>query len=1542
MKRTQLASEALAHWTIITLREGERSLARQELPDLDLSTFFRTFANAENVPENISIALVGFDTDSAALKALAKKAGANCFKNFAADLHVAADWRNHRAQHPVIIAYARGTVTGVNTLRHFSQATSHDLTRTLLQWATGQQQFNGTPAHLKLLNELQALRKDDDDDVFSFEQIRAFLEVWSGGAGIGAPRDALPALGLLPDPNFFADATLIRQRLEQNIQLMETLRDRSTGNMEAIRKRLLRLESKASQKSELRARLKIFDKLLVIRRNPNLTNLGSVTLDEAFKVFGPPPKPEDKPKDEEENEEETRPLNEKKLQRVCADALLEDRDEELLENAEALSQGLRAALEDSDEDGDEEQWNCEVEVNGAKQSFKGSLDLKFVSWIRHFCQADAWGGLIETSVPDLRRALEDYDRPETLVVNPESLLQTKGQTLGLTKLLAGWDEDLAAQGRKNLNLAGLWKKLTELRGELLGSLEELTHFPLEWFAGKPEVTDVAKKYLDVSGKLFGLVAANYGAMSQIDTMWAKTTLEGLLALDVVQVRVKQPDNKISSKAVLLPAHPLHLWRYWRLSRILRGLGKDLNETDKSAVLLEAGEPVQFLSVIYASPLPGGRGAAQTLPVANDLYRLATFENLRNAYNGPDGQNTFVYAVERFAAAHRQHVTPLRVLLVNPPQAGTLLLELLKLLDGRKRDLVPRLRVEVRGTPLQAARLRASLLFDTREREIIEEKVASGRLELIVDRTPKPLDEILGELKTRPVHVVAVFDEAPVTVRRGGAGERLPMSPFCVRRKVAFHKRWNELRLEPTAGDPPFLEFIELIKHVEGNEGEGTPYAWPEAEALRKSVDGVLTPDEFGAHWFFLADRALPEEGEMRSQRLLRRREGQRQVLLASRSYESLARLMLPVFETDTPNLLMPIAKLQELLGEGAHLIGAGLLDVVKSQGGHVVPNAVISLMGALLAARNYLRRHPGALLVSTDSQLARTWLRLGTQGERCDLLGLREQNGKLILECIEVKTTRSKPRTTVDPEIERACEQITATLLAVREGLEDPALAENEGRHLAPPRNEMLKEVLVQGCMGRFASLEERTRWANWLQELFGAESEIPEIRGIVIDVALGSAEEVKPQEKVRDGMVVRVEHLNEMDVQRLLDPPSGDDTPNASNSGTPKPPSSPSKPGRKPESVAETRLKAKSKSAEDRIANKNTDPSSKRADCRVLLGHASDGSELHWEPTIRGNPHLMIVGLPGMGKTTCLVSLCRQLLASGVAPIVFSYHDDIDEKLGSHFPNLQLADCRHLGFNPMRVTEISHHAHLESAGQLRDIFAAIFPDLGDLQKEALRTALKESYEAKGWGKTEANQPLKIPAFRDFFARLKRDTHRDAGTKAVIARLDELDDYGFFGSAEETSSLFDLNQPIVLQIHRTQNEAVQRAYAAFAFYRLYQDMFARGRQENLTHAIIFDEAHKASGLKLIPTMAKECRKFGLALVVASQESRDFDPALFTAIANYLVLRVTYDTAKHLAKNVVASDRQRSVGDKLKALPKFEALWLTESRSVPKTIKLLGL
>ena len=178
--------------------------------------------------------------------------------------------------------------------------------------------------------------------------------------------------------------------------------------------------------------------------------------------------------------------------------------------------------------------------------------------------------------------------------------------------------------------------------------------------------------------------------------------------------------------------------------------------------------------------------------------------------------------------------------------------------------------------------------------------------------------------------------------------------------------------------------------------------------------------------------------------------------------------------------------------------------------------------------------------------------------------------------------------------------------------------------------------------------------------------------------------------------------------------------------------------------------------------------------------------------------------------------------------------------------------------------------------------------------------------------------------------------------RTLLARLDELADYGFFELSELRESLWDSVNPTVIRIHLTQNDNLQKAFASLVFYGLYKDMFRRGIQSRITHAVIFDEAHRAARLRLIPTMAKECRKYGVSLVLASQEARDFNVSLFSAIANYLVLRLNESDAKALVRNVASSDQERTLIDKIKQMDRFKALYFSEGRKRPSPVSLPSL
>src|SRR5438093_3748424 len=104
-----------------------------------------------------------------------------------------------------------------------------------------------------------------------------------------------------------------------------------------------------------------------------------------------------------------------------------------------------------------------------------------------------------------------------------------------------------------------------------------------------------------------------------------------------------------------------------------------------------------------------------------------------------------------------------------------------------------------------------------------------------------------------------------------------------------------------------------------------------------------------------------------------------------------------------------------------------------------------------------------------------------------------------------------------------------------------------------------------------------------------------------------------------------------------------------------------------------------------------------------------------------------------------------------------------------------------------------------DTLGMLRDIFAAMFPDLSDVQLEQIRSAIRQSYTRLEWGEP-SETPREIPAFRAFFSLLQQDPKPNAATKNILTRLNELHDYSVFETAGAVRSLLSSTTPSVLRI----------------------------------------------------------------------------------------------------------------------------------------------
>jgi len=1139
MTKDQLVAQAVALWMSSSSTRG-RDLMREALPLMDIPWLFGVLARKpEFNPSEVSLAVAGFPLTATDLESAFRDSGLRDLQGLTDDLHVAAEWRNaewrnSRTQTAAIVSLAHGWHPGVSTLDHFGSAQSKDLTRELLEWAeTG----SGIAVNDLQVELLRALQSEEISKLLSLDSVSSFLSAWFTARAddqLDAPRAALPQLGIFADPALFSRPGEVENRLLANFTIVSQVKDASATALRKIERDLTkRFRKDLVTRDRL---LEVRHKLERVRLYPTLDELASVTTAEAQEVFRPPKDTElvvDPPIEPPIGPDPIVPppptkAGLRELAAATGEDLLDDNQESLTARITKLEDALEKALEEN-----EKQVDVSVEIGSEEKKISINLDGSLLDWLHTYCSAEVFGGLLNTHHSSLPEALKLHSTSEGSKVEPETIAVLDGRTMSLRQVFADWDIHLARRGHRVSILAD-WDLFIEDRTTLVSHLDRLFQFPLDWMAGRPEMAVVIDRYLTTATRLYGQVQSQFRNMVEVDQGWAEIGLQGLLALDVMQIKCLLEDDRESWKAVLLPTHPLHLWRYQRLASVLRGLGSTLLPEDRQAVIDECRRPEQFLSVLYASSLPAQLGGSRLLPISSDLHGLATFENLQNACSGLDGVETIQYAMDRFAVSHRVHLHPMRVGVLNPPDAPRLAVELAKILKDRRESTLPALRLEFFSTNSPAVRGRAAqaLAFSSETMDVLEAWLASGRLEMQIHEEPRSLEQWIAHWRREPQHLLVLFDEAGVSIRRSDMGLPMPMSPFCVRKVIRYQELRGAVRLDPTTDEPPFSEFMQLMNEADRGQRDSTPNAWADAENLRSTVDKVLQGEEPGSLWLCLADRALPAESGLRSVRLLARREDQREILLLAQDYRRLADLVRPAF--NRWNLDVTTAQLCDLLEEGVHLSGAGILNLVKKDG-TVDANQVLGLAGTLLAARDYARRHPGSLVVSVDHQIARHWLRLGKHGERCDLIGLRQEELGLVLEAIEVKTTQGTVSDVAQGILDQAVIQLSATLEALEDGLRG---AGDECGPLSVPRCEMLKEVLVRGCLGKQVTPELRGAWCGWLKSIFGQEGEpLPvEVRGSVIRVALGETADTQPETLRGSSPEMIVRTLGEDDIQRLLD----------------------------------------------------------------------------------------------------------------------------------------------------------------------------------------------------------------------------------------------------------------------------------------------------------------------------------------------------------------------------------------------------------------------
>jgi DNA phosphorothioation-dependent restriction protein DptH len=320
-----------------------------------------------------------------------------------------------------------------------------------------------------------------------------------------------------------------------------------------------------------------------------------------------------------------------------------------------------------------------------------------------------------------------------------------------------------------------------------------------------------------------------------------------------------------------------------------------------------------------------------------------------------------------------------------------------------------------------------------------------------------------------------------------------------------------------------------------------------------------------------------------------------------------------------------------------------------------------------------------------------------------------------------------------------------------------------------------------------------------------------------------------------------------------------------------------------------------------------------------IPLGLDVDTSTLVSWPLDRStNPHVLILGESGSGKTYTASRLVLELARAGLPSIIFDYGQGFTlQHAPPQFRNdmrtieLQLARDG-IAINPLQIFPVDTHGPATVAQRVADTFTRVYPKLGVQQHALLRRAVLALLADAG---IVADDPRtwtrKPPPFRELEDKVADLANADESItrRAAASAGPHVSTLFFFNTFRQTghalawSDLIDKrNEVWILQLGGLE-ASVERAVTEFLLWSLIRYFEMLG-QAPLRCFVILDEAHKLAFGPGSPVekILREGRKFGLGVILASQQPEDFSGVAFANTATKIVFQ-TADTSGHVSREL---------------------------------------
>ncbi|WP_277455374.1 DUF87 domain-containing protein [Janibacter sp. DB-40] len=300
--------------------------------------------------------------------------------------------------------------------------------------------------------------------------------------------------------------------------------------------------------------------------------------------------------------------------------------------------------------------------------------------------------------------------------------------------------------------------------------------------------------------------------------------------------------------------------------------------------------------------------------------------------------------------------------------------------------------------------------------------------------------------------------------------------------------------------------------------------------------------------------------------------------------------------------------------------------------------------------------------------------------------------------------------------------------------------------------------------------------------------------------------------------------------------------------------------------------------------------------EAETVLGVDAHSADVLWPVSTKGSPHAFLLGIPGQGKSVSTRHIIRSFASQGLPSLVFDFHGDMAKDPPAGATVLNAAEG--LPFSPFEAEVRVGRPINTTAWEISEIVAYV-TNLGEIQRNHVYDALQSMYATHGWEGTTPGDGL--PVISEFGPAMEAAEAESRGRNAR-QRLRPMTDFGLFrDDADESFDLLSAYRGgVVVDLSQLGLEAVQLFAASFMLRKVYREMFKWPQDGSMKLAVVLDEAHRMARDVTLPKLMKEGRKYGMSVVVASQNADDFHKDVLANAGTKIVFRTNYPASRGVA------------------------------------------